>query len=417
LSAAIRPKGTSIVIEPTTSPELAPDLAPGPLAGVRVVELATVLMAPMACQILGDLGADVIKVEGAGGDHSRVMGGGPHPELSGVALNLHRNKRSVQLDLGRADGRTALGRILDTADVMITNFRPRALRKLGLDHETVSAQRPDLVYCEAHGFSLESGDADLPAYDDIIQAATGLPSLSRAATETVNYLPTTIADKVAGLTITYSVLAALFHRARTGEGQRIEVPMFESVLAFTLAEHLSRAAVPGGKAGYIRLLNLHRRPHRTKDGYVALLPYNDKSWHDLYHAVGHADELDDPWFRNRLENPGPVYASLGRILLERTSAEWLQLAEELGIPAGPVPELDEIVADPAHHRGLLSEHEHPVVGAYRQIAPPVRFARTAAGVRRHAPLLGQDTEDVLAEVGLTPDEIEELLAGGAATGR
>ncbi|MGI5144472.1 MULTISPECIES: CaiB/BaiF CoA transferase family protein [unclassified Streptomyces] len=386
----------------------------GPLSGIRVVELATVLMAPLACQILGDLGADVIKVEAASGDHSRVMGGGPHPQLSGVALNLHRNKRSIQLDLARSEGMTAFLRLLDTADVFVTNFRPKALRKLGLTYETLSASRPRLVYCEAHGFSLESGEADRPAYDDIIQAATGLPLLTLSATEAVNYLPTTIADKVAGLTITYSVLAALLHRAHTSQGQRVEVPMFESALAFNLAEHLARAAVPGGESGYVRLLTPYRRPHKTKDGYIALLPYNDKNWHDLYHAVGHAHELDDPWFQNRLENPGPIYASLGKILRERTTAEWLELAEELGIPAGPVPAMDEIVNDPSQHRGVLSEHEHPVVGPYRQIAPPTRFSRTPASIRTHAPLLGQDTVPVLEEIGLTPEEIENLLASGAA---
>ncbi|MCU1657836.1 MAG: fatty acid-CoA racemase, partial [Pseudonocardiales bacterium] len=171
----------------------------GPLQGLRVVELATVIMAPLACQILGDLGADVIKVEAAGGDHSRIMGGGPHPELSGVALNLHRNKRSVQLDLQQSKGREVFLRILDGADVLVTNMRPRALTKLELDYASVGASRPTLIYCEAHGFSLESGDADLPAYDDIVQAATGIPALTMAATDTVNYLPTILGDKVAGL--------------------------------------------------------------------------------------------------------------------------------------------------------------------------------------------------------------------------
>jgi crotonobetainyl-CoA:carnitine CoA-transferase CaiB-like acyl-CoA transferase len=392
-----------------------PQTQQGPLAGIRVIELATVLMAPLACQILGDLGADVIKVEAAGGDHSRVMGGGPHPQLSGVALNLHRNKRSIQLDLSRSEGTEVFLQILDTADVLVTNFRPKALHKLRLDYHTVGVSRPTLIYCEAHGFSLESGEADQPAYDDIIQAATGLPSLNQQAVEAMNYLPTTVADKVAGLTITYSVIAALFHRAMTSEGQRVEVPMFESVLAFNLTEHLSRAAVPGKPSGYNRLLNLHRRPHKTKDGYIALLPYNDKSWHDLYHAVGHAHELDDPWFQNRLQNPGPIYASLGKILRERTSAQWLELAGELGIPAGPVPSLDEIVDDPARHRGVLSEHQHPVAGPYRQISPPARFERTPATVRTHAPLLGQHTVGVLEDIGLKPEEIDGLLASGVAT--
>ena len=380
----------------------------GPLSGVRVIELATVIMAPYACQLLGDLGAEVIKVEAAGGDHSRVMGGGPHPQLSGVALNLHRNKRSVVLDLQTPQGREAFLKLLDTADVMVTNFRPRALTKLGLDYANVSPDRPGLVYCEAHGFSLESGEADLPAYDDIVQAATGIPALVHAATDHMNYLPTVVGDKVAGLTITYAVLAALLHRASTGQGQQVEVPMFDAVLGFALVEHLSRAVTPGGVAGYNRILNPFRRPHKTKDGYVAMLPYSDKSWSDLYHAVGHESELSDPWFQKRLENPRQVYASLAKILAERTTAEWLELAAELGIPAGPVPTMDEIVDNPALHRGVITEDEHPVVGRYRQIAPAVRFETTPCQVDLPAPLLGQDTDAVLREIGFSGEQIKDI---------
>lgn len=385
-----------------------PQPAAGPLAGLRVIELATVIMAPYACQILGDLGADVIKVEAAGGDHSRVMGGGPHPQLSGVALNLHRNKRSVALDLHDPLAHATFLKLLDTADVFVTNFRPRALSKLALDYASIGAARPGLVYCEAHGFSLESGEADLPSYDDIVQAATGLPALAEAATETANYLPTIIGDKVTGLTIAYAVLAALIHRMTSGEGQRVEVPMFDAVLGFNLVEHLSRAVVPGGKAGYNRILNPFRRPHRTKDGYVAMLPYSDQSWSDLYHAVGHEHELSDPWFQERLQNPRPVYASLGKILATRTTAEWLELAAQLGIPAGPVPSVDDIINDPAQHRGVLSEHDHPAAGRYRQITPPAHFDRSPASVRRHAPLVGEDTREVLREIGLSEDAIRQL---------
>ena len=385
----------------------------GPLAGVRVVELSTVIMAPFACQLLGDLGADVIKVESREGDFSRVMGGGPHPQLSGVALNLHRNKRSIQLDLAHPDGSAVMSRLLDTADILITNFRPRALRKLGLDYESVSATRPELVYCEAHGFSLESGEADSPAYDDIMQAATGLPILSEAAIGSVSYLPTIVADKVAGLTIAYSVLAALRHRERTGQGQQIEIPMFDTVLAFNLVEHLSQAAVPGGHPGYNRVLNRFRRPHRTKDGYVAMLPYNDQSWTDLYNAVGHGYELEEPHFQNRLQHLDLAYESLGRIMLERTTAEWLELASRLGIPAGPVPSIAELVEDPAQHRGVLHEEDHPVAGRYRQITPAARFSRTPASVHRPAPLLGQDTVAVLEELGLDAQQVKLLLEAGA----
>jgi crotonobetainyl-CoA:carnitine CoA-transferase CaiB-like acyl-CoA transferase len=410
------------VTDSTPGPDSGSDPAAhssGPLAGVLVVELATVIMAPYACQLLADLGARVIKVEAAGGDHSRVMGGGPHPELSGVALNLHRNKESVVLDLAAPQGRSAFLRLLDTADVFVTNFRPRALAKLGLEYDSVGEARPRLIYCEAHGFSLESGEADLPAYDDIIQAATGIAGLVQSATEQINYLPTVVGDKVAGLTITYAVLAALLQRGVSGLGQQVEVPMFDAVLGFALVEHLSGAAVPGGTAGYNRILNPFRRPHKTRDGYVAMLPYSDKSWSDLYHAVGHEDELSDPWFQKRLENPRPVYASLAKILAGRTTAEWLQLAAELGIPAGPVPMIDEIIADSTLHRGVITEHDHPVVGRYRQITPPARFGATPCPVPTPAPLLGQDTEKVLREIGLRDDEITALnsvTASGAANG-
>jgi crotonobetainyl-CoA:carnitine CoA-transferase CaiB-like acyl-CoA transferase len=241
-----------------------------------------------------------------------------------------------------------------------------------------------------------------------MQAETGLPSLSHEGIGSTTYLPTILADKVSGLTIVYSVLAALLRRSKDGCGQRVEVPMFDSMLAFNLVEHLSRAAVPGGTPGYNRVLNPFRRPHRTKDGYVAMLPYSDQSWKDLYTAVGHEDELEEPHFQARLQHLDLAYESLGKIMLERTSAEWLEMAATLGIPAGPVPELTEIVEEPVRHRGVLSEKQHPLVGTYRQIAPPVRFGRTPASVRRHAPLIGQDTAAVLGELGFGDEEIEQL---------
>src|ERR1700722_11547199 len=291
--------------------------ASGPLKGMRVIELSTVIMAPYACQILGDLGAEVIKVEDdQRGDMNRVMGGGPHPELSGIALNLHRNKKAIQVDLAAPQGREVMERLLDTADVFVSNMRPRALQKLALDYAAVNPGRERLIYCEAHGFSVESGEADRPAFDDILQAATGLPDLVEVVTGTTSFVPSILADKVAGLTIVYTVLAALLHRAFTGEGQRIEVPMFDAVLSFNLVEHLAKAAVPGGVPGYSRILTGHRGPHKTKDGYIALLPYSDDDWKNLYQAVGHEEELEQPWFQGhaaRIENASRVYESLGRI--------------------------------------------------------------------------------------------------------
>lgn len=393
---------------------------PGALGGVRVLDLTTVVMGPYATQVLGDLGADVIKVETGRGDTNRFMGGGPHPELSGIALNVNRNKRAVSLDLKHPDGMAALRRLLATCDVFVTNLRPGPLRRLGLAYDAVASEHPRLVYCQAQGFRTGSGEEDRPAYDDIVQAAAGLARLSEVTTGTTTFLPSIVADKVAGQTIVQAVLAALFHRERTGQGQRVEVPMFDAVLAFNLVEHLSRAAVPGGPAGYSRIMTRTRGPHPTSDGHVAMMPYTDEHWRRLFAAVGREELLAEPWFADldeRLLNAERVYAELQRIVAERTTAEWLELCEREGIPANPVPSLDDIVAEPALHRGMLTDTEHPVVGTYRSVGPPMIMDATPLTVRRPAPLRSEHTAEVLAEVGFTADEIDRLVASGAARTR
>jgi crotonobetainyl-CoA:carnitine CoA-transferase CaiB-like acyl-CoA transferase len=391
-----------------------PPLARGALDGVRVLDLTTVVMGPYATQLLGDLGADVIKVETGAGDGSRVMGGGSHPELSGTALNLHRNKRSIVVDLKKPEGREVLLRLLDTCDVFVTNLRPGPIARLGLSYEAVAPTRPRLVYCAAHGFRGDSDEGDLPAYDDIIQALSGLPRLNEAALGITFFLPSLIADKVAGMTISWAVLAALVHRERTGEGQRVEVPMFDAVLAFTLVEHLARAAIPGEPAGYSRILTNHRGPHKTKDGFVAMMPYTDAHWHSLFRAVGREELLDEPWFTDhgaRLLHADKVYGSLAAIIAERTTAEWIALSAENGIPVSVVPTLDEVLDDPELHRGVITAAEHPAVGAYRQVEPPVAFSASPASVRRPAPLLGEHTAELLAEAGYTAHEVAALIEG------
>lgn len=388
---------------------------PGPLSGTRVLDVTTIVMAPYATQLLGDLGADVIKVEHGHGDGSRLMGGGPHPELSGVALNLHRNKRSISLDIKSAAGRDVFLRLLDTSDVLVTNLRPGTLRRLGLDYDSVGPTRPSLVYCQAQGFRTDSDEADRPAYDDIVQALTGLPRLNETVVGATAFLPSIVGDKVAGLTIAYGVLAALVHRTAAGEGQRVEVPMFDAVLAFNLVEHLARAAIPGEPALYSRIMTSHRGPHRTQDGYIALMPYTDRHWHALFGAVGREDMLERPWFsghKARLDNADRVYGDLATIVAERTTGEWLALCHEHDIPASPVPSVDQIVSDPQAHRGALIDAEHPVVGAYRLTGPPVRLSETPISVRSHAPLVGQHTRPILVEAGFGPAEIERLLETG-----
>jgi crotonobetainyl-CoA:carnitine CoA-transferase CaiB-like acyl-CoA transferase len=402
---------------PFTSREESTSVTTGPLAGIRVLELATVIMGPYAGQLLGDMGADVIKVEHGALDSSRVMGGGPDPELSGIALNLHRNKRSLGLDLKSSEGRDVFIRLLATCDVLITNIRPSALARLGLRYEDLAESMPHLVYCQSQGFAVGSEDEDRPAYDDIIQAMTGLPWLNQEVLGQTAFVPTLIGDKSVGLTIAYGVLAALVHRERTGEGQRVEVPMFNAVLSFNLVEHLSRATVPGGPAGYGRIMSPQRGPHRTLDGYVAIMPYTDANWSALCGAVNRMDILDRPWFADhasRLREADRVFGDLADIVAERTTDEWLDICARHDIPASAVPSLDDIVNGPELHRGVLVAATHPLVGDYRQIAPAVTMSKTPGSVRRHAPLVAENTEEILRELGYSDDDIDSLVASGVA---
>lgn len=392
----------------------------GALDGIRVLDLSSVIMGPYATQILGDLGADVIKVETGSGDSNRFMGGGPHPELSGIALNLHRNKRAVLLDLKSTDGMEAFLRILDTCDVFVTNLRPGPLGRLGLSYEDVGPTRPRLVYCQAQGFRAGTPEENRPAYDDIIQAAAGLPRLNEKIVGRTAFLPTIVGDKIASTAIVNGVLAALVRRERTGRGQRVEIPMFDALMSFMLAEHLSRAAIPGQPALYSRIIATTRGPHRTKDGYIAMMPYTDEHWNRLFDSVGRLELLQDPRFcdnNNRLLNAEIIYGELAAICATRTTAEWLELCDELEIPANAVPSIEEIVEDPELNRGTITMAEHPVVGSYRSVAPGMKLYDTPASVRRPAPLLGEHTAEVLAEVGYDAADIAKLAETGAATVR
>jgi crotonobetainyl-CoA:carnitine CoA-transferase CaiB-like acyl-CoA transferase len=387
----------------------------GPLAGIRVLELATVIMGPFGTQMLGDLGAEVIKVETDRGDSNRVIGGGPHAELSGIALNLHRNKQSIGIDLKQPEGRAIVLRLLRTCDVLVTNLRPGPLQRLGLDHASLEAEFPMLVHCQAQGFRSDTEESARPAYDDIIQALTGTPQLNGMAFGEVRFAPSTIADKVAGMFITQGVLAALVARATTGRGQRVEVPMFDAALAFNLVEHLARAAQVGGPPGYNRVLSAHRGPHRTLDGHVALMPYTDEHWNALFAAVGKEELLEQPFFadhRSRLTHVDDVYGMLASIVAERTTDEWIELGHANGIPVAPVPPLEDIVARPEHHRGVLTEAEHPVIGPYRQIKQPILFSDSGQAEHRPAPLRSADTVAVMELAGYDADEIADLAARG-----
>jgi crotonobetainyl-CoA:carnitine CoA-transferase CaiB-like acyl-CoA transferase len=393
----------------------------GPLSGVRVIEVGTNIMAPFAGQMLGDLGADVVKLETAEGDPNRSLAPGVHPELSGLALNLHRNKRSIAVNLKEAEGRTVAHKLIATADVFVSNMRPSAQRRIALDYGTLSGLRPDLVYVEAHGFRIDSGLAEVPSYDDTIQAACGLPRLNEPVAGDVFFPPTLIADKVAAMNIVQAVLAGLYRRATSGEGQRIEVPMFDSVLAFVLAEHMSRGAMPGGAAGYGRILTANRGPHQTSDGWLAIMPFLDRHWETLFAEAGCAGLLESPWqadMRARLLNSDQAYGDLKTAMLHRTTAEWLETCDRHDIPVAEVPTLDEILADEARHHGAIRLTEHPVVGTYRDIRPPLVFhGSPGAASPRPAPLTGQDTAHLMGTLGYSPEDVADLHARGVVRAR
>lgn len=382
----------------------------GPLAGIRVVDLTSVLMGPLATRTLGDLGAEVISIEGATGDINRAMGPGPHDEFSGVSLNLLRNKRSVALDLKADAGRAAFLAIAATCDVMVTNLRPGPLQRLGLDYPNVRAVRGDIVFCSAHGYPSTSPQANAPAYDDIIQSASGFGDLFSLMGVEPTLLPTLVADKVCGMAIVNAVLAALFHRATTGEGQRVEIPMLDVMKAFVLAEHGSGAIPepPAAKAGYPRILTTARKPQPTADGYINILPYSDAHYDALFAAGGREDLLADPRYstrRDRTLNSDSLYRDVAAMLPQRTTAEWLAFCDENQIPATEAATLEDLVAE-------LPLAEHPVVGTYRQIPPPEQFSLTPPSIRRPAPLVGEQGREVLAEVGLDNSTIDALLADG-----
>lgn len=382
----------------------------GPLDGVRVLDLTSVVMGPLATQNLGDLGADVITIEAAKGETNRYMGTGPHPDLSGIALNLLRNKRNLAIDLKAPAGRDAVLRLAATCDVFVTNLRPAPLLRLGLAYDDVRAVRHDVVYCQAQGFPIDSGRADDPAYDDVIQAAGGVPDVIHRAGGERALFPTIIADKVSGLTMTYAILAALFERERSGEGQRLELPMVDALSAFLLVEHGAGAVgqPPQGPAGYERILTPHRRPQPTADGWISIFPYTNAHFAALVEATGRPDLGDERLAtqRGRAAHPELLYGLLRSIIATKTTAEWLSLCRDVGIPAAEVADLDDLVAG-------LPDAEHPVAGTYKSIPPPVRFSRTPAdATRRPAPLVGEHNREVLAEAGLTGEEIDALEAAG-----
>ena len=374
----------------------------GPLKGVRVLDLTTVVMGPFATQILGDMGADVIKIESPGGDSMRKVGPFRNPDMGPLFLQANRNKRSVVLDLKQSEDKQALLGLVPGADVLVYNIRPQAMRRLGLGYDTLAAINPGLIVCGAFGFGEGGPYAGRPAYDDILQAVSGLSSLFQRVNGVPSYAPINICDRTVGLYVANALLGALFHKERTGEGQSIELPMFETMAQFVLGDHLGGAAfVPAlGETGYKRLLSTQRGPYPTRDGHLCVVVYTDEHWRKFSAMTGTPDLVEtDPRFANlqsRTVHAEHIGAFLAANLPSRATAEWIELFGRADIPASPVNSLQDLLVDP-HLRavGFWQEIEHPTEGLLRVTKPPGTWSRTQPEVHRLAPRLGENNDEIL----------------------
>jgi len=379
----------------------------GPLSGVRVVDLTAMVMGPYCTQIMADMGADVIKIEPPAGDNTRYISVGPEPGMSGVFVNVNRGKRSVVLDLRYGEGKGALRKLIGQSDVFIHSMRARAIAKLGFAYEEVAAVNPSIVYTNCYGYGRRGPDANLTAYDDTIQAECGLPFAQEQLTGEAGYVGTIMADKTAGLTALYATMMALFHRERTGEGQEVEVSMFETMAAFMLVEHANGAmfSPPLGPAVYPRAVAPNRKPYRTQDGRISALVYNDKQWSAFVDAVKPAWAGEHfATLEQRVRRIDTVYALLAQTFLERTTQAWLDLLRSLDIPAAPVRTLDELFDNPHLNAAGFFETVDTPNGPVRFPGMPARFSRTPGRIAGPAPRLGAHTTEITGEPAATREK-------------
>lgn len=388
----------------------------GPLAGVKVLDLTAVLMGPSATQTLAALGAEVIKIEPPDGDNVRNVGPMRHAGMGHIFLHVNSGKKSVVLDLKKPAAVEALLRLAEQTDVMISNVRPLAMARLGLDYATVKARNPKIIYVSCVGFGQDGPYAAKPAYDDLIQGAVGLPWLmQRYRGPEPGYAPVTLADRVTGLHAVYAVTAALYAREKTGLGQMVEVPMFEALTQFVLGDHLAGLSFepPLGDGGYGRLITPHRRPYDTLDGFLCVLIYNDKHWQSFFEAIGDPGQMStDPRFKSHQErsaNIDWVYGQVATILRGRTTAEWQQLLDQADIPNMPINSPQDLLNDP-HLKavGFFTQVDHPSEGQVHTMRTPTSWSATPCPAPTPAPQLGEHTHSVLRDAGFTQAEIDEL---------
>ncbi len=391
----------------------------GPLTGIKVIDLTTVLMGPFATQFLGDMGADVLKIEAPKGDVLRYANQGRHAGMGNLFLNSNRNKRSLVLNLKHEAGKAALLKLAEQSDVLVSNVRPQAMQRLGLAYQDLTEVNPQLIYVASFGFGQAGPYAERAAYDDLIQTMTGIPNLfERAYGDEPKFLPANFCDRVTGLTVVNAVTAALFYRERTGKGQSIEIPMFETMVQFLMSDHLGGYTFepPMGPPGYVRIVNPHRRPYRTKDGYIALLVYNDKQWAEFLHLIDRANLIGQGIFASmstRAQNIVEVYGFVQAVISQRSTAAWLELFSQSDLAHAAVPKLEDLFEN-EHLKAVnfFPEFQHPSEGHIRTTAIPSQWSESQPALNRHAPRLGQDSREILQELGYDERTIQALVAAG-----
>ena len=388
---------------------------PGPLSGLKVLELTSVVLGPWAAQTMADMGADVIKIEAPFGDSNRQLGASRNPGMAALYLSNNRNKRSLVLDLKQDSARDALLAIVKDCDVFLHNNRPQVMTKLRLEYEDIKSVNENIIYCGTYGYSKDGPYGEKGALDDSIQAASGIAALNELVLGEPRYLPTVVADKTTAITVVYSILAALYHREKTGIGQEIEVPMFETMVSFVMAEHIwGEVFEPKlGEAGYTRLMSHHRKPYKTKDGYIAVLPYMNNHWQTFCEKAEREDLIEDERFKDlssRVKNIDDTYSETGKILATKTTQEWLDIFAETKVPVIVVNSLEDLFHDP-HLEAVdfWQSFEHPTEGHLKMPGFPSKFSKTPASIRKHAPKLGEHSKEILAEAGIDEETINKMV--------
>jgi len=391
----------------------------GPLTGVTVLDLTSVLMGPYCTQIFADLGAKVIKVESPEGDTSRYIGPGKTADRRGTFLNLNRGKRGIVLDLTKKEGRDICLQLAAKSDIVLHSMRKQAIEKLQLDYAAVSAINPSVIYANMYGFGKDGRYSGKPAYDDTIQAVSGMAMLQAEINPEPQFVTTVLGDKVCSLSAAYALMAALFHRQRHGEGQEIEIPMFETMTSFLLVEHAVGAVYdpPISRPVYSRATTPHRRPYKTQDGYVAVLVYNDKQWRRFAELVQRPDLKVDERFSTqtaRSTNMAEFCQMIGSIISERSTAQWIELLESAEIPVARLNSMEDLYTDPhLQDVGFFKSLDDPYDGRLKLPGFPLKFSKTPANFSRAGPMLGEHTAEVLGELGMSKVEIDTLVSIGA----